>query len=212
MQKKTQKWTIVIIIVIISVTMIGSGFMAIFPSSSEQTAEDQRQQIMQKEYNDRKQIVEVLNTKLKESPEEIETLLALGDAYYEKSRVTVQMNINEYKEDLQKAIEMYQKVLAQKEDNSVMLKLAASAFLLGDSEVAEQTYLNLLQKEPENIDALYGYGMFLFYEKEDAKQAEEKWQKALDMVTDDQLKKRLEEMIALAKGINTSTNEQKAND
>lgn len=211
MHKRTQKWTVGIIIAVICITLIGSSFIAIFQPEANQTAEIQNQQVLENEYKERKLVVEALNAKLEQDKENPETLLALGDAYYEKSRVTVQLNLKEYKEDLQKAIELYQKVLGKKEDSSVRLKLATSAFFLGEPELADQTYQSILQKEPENIDALYSYGMFLFYEKGDHQQAEANWQKALAITTDEQLKKSLKEMIALAQGIKTNAGEQKDN-
>lgn len=206
MQKRTQKITVGIIIAVICISLIGSSFVAIFKPGAEPSM-DQSQAVLEKEYQDRKAKVEVLSKKLEGTPEDIEIKQALGDAYYDKSRITGQLNINEYKEDLQKAMEMYKDVLTLKEDNNVMLKLATSAFLFGDTELAEKTYIDLLKRESENVDALYGYGMYLFYEKDDRKQAEENWQKALSLTTDEQMRIRLEEMITLAKGMNINASE-----
>lgn len=207
MQKKTQKVTVAIIIGVISITLIGSSFVAIF-QPDEQTNLDQSQAVLEKEYQDRKQTVEALSEKLKEKPEDLALIRALGDAYYDKARVSNQFNVDEYKEDLQKAIEMYQKVLSVNEDNQVLLKLANSAFLSEDDELAEKTYTDLLTKEPDNIEALYGYGMYLFYAKEDAKQAEEKWQKAKSLTQDEQMQSQLEQMINLAQGKNINAGEK----
>ncbi len=207
MQKRTQKWTVGIIVAIISFTLIGSSFVSIFQPGMEQDEQNQSQQILEKEYNERKQIVEALTAKLEGNPEDSDTKLALGDAYYDKAIVTAQLNVKEHKEDLGKAKEMYRQVLAKEESSDVMLKLATTAFLLGDSELAEKTYNKILQKEPENSGALYGYGMFLFYEKDDHQQAQELWQKALGLTTDEYLQQRLEEMITLAKGMELNPNE-----
>ncbi|MGI6450834.1 MAG: tetratricopeptide repeat protein [Desulfitobacteriia bacterium] len=204
MRKKTQKWAVAIIVAVISITLIGSSFYAIFLPDPEQTAEMQNRQVLENEYQDRKLIVEALHTKLEENPEDTATTLALADAYFEKSNVTVQLNMNEYQEDLQKAIELYQKVLLKKDDNIVRLKLANSAFFLGQADLAEKTYQELLAKDPENLDALYSYGLFLFYEKGNYQQAEASWQKAAALTNDEQVKKNLEEMIALAKEVGSS--------
>lgn len=204
MRKKTQKWAVAIIVAVISITLIGSSFYAIFLPDPEQTAEMQNRQVLENEYQDRKLIVEALHTKLEENPEDTATTLALADAYFEKSNVTVQLNMNEYQEDLQKAIELYQKVLLKKDDNIVRLKLANSAFFLGQADLAEKTYQELLAKDPENLDALYSYGLFLFYEKGNYQQAEASWQKAAALTSDEQVKKNLEEMIALAKEVGSS--------
>jgi tetratricopeptide (TPR) repeat protein len=210
-QKRTQKWVVGIIVAIISLTLIGSSFVAIFLPETEQDKQNQSQQILEKEYNERKQIVEALTAKLEGNAEDTETQLALGDAYYDKAIVSAQINVKEHQEDLEKAKEMYQQVLTKAQSSDVMLKLATTAFLLGDSELAEETYNKILQKEPENSGALYGYGMFLFYEKNDYQEAQELWEKALELTTDEYLQQRLEEMIALAKGMELNPNEEEDN-
>jgi len=206
-QKKTQKITVAIIIAVISITLIGSSFVAIFQPDTP-TDRDQSQAVLEKEYQDRKQNVETIGAKLKEKPEDLELIRALADAYYDKARISNQFNVDEYKEDLQKAIEMYKKVLTVNEDKQAMLKLATAAFLFGDKELAEKTYTDLLNKEPDNVDALYGYGMYLFYEKGDSKQAEEKWQKAKSLTQDEQMQSQLEQMINLAQGKNINAGEK----
>ncbi len=205
MQKRTQKITVGIIIAVICITLIGSSFVAIFPSDP-QSGLDESRAVLEREYQQRKETAATLSKKLEESPHDIETKIALGNAYYDKSRVTGQLNMNEYHEDLQKAIEIYQDVLTVKEDNQVRLKLATSAFLYGDGELAEKTYLNLIKSEPQNVEALYGYGVYLFYEKEDPKQAEEMWQKAKALTSDEQISKSLDEMINRAQGMNIDPN------
>lgn len=200
MQRKTQKWTVIIIIAVICITLVGSTFVA-FQLDPQQTAEMQNQEILKNEYNVRQQTVEALTAKLQGDPDNTDNQRALGDAYYQKAQITAQLNINEHQEDLQKAIEMYQMILAKQEDNDASLKLANTAFLAGDSKLAGETYSTLLAKEPENVEALYGYGMYLFYDKGDSLQAGENWQKALNLTDDEQLKPLLQSMIDQAREI-----------
>lgn len=207
MQKKTQKWTVTAIIVVISITLLGSSFVAMF--TPDQSPEAQTQEALEQEYLARQERVQQLTEAVEGNPDNVEAQIILADAYFDKSRVTGQLNYNEeYEEDLQQAVELYQGVLSKQENNEVMLKLATAAFLLGDTELAETTYTELLTKEPENIDALYGYGLLLFYNKQEYKQAEEKWQEALRITTDEQMKASLEEMIKVVQGINENASEQ----
>ncbi|NLI92912.1 MAG: hypothetical protein GX434_12165 [Peptococcaceae bacterium] len=210
MHKKTQRITVIVIIALVCISLIGSSFVAIFQPGTE-TATSENQAVLQKEYADRKAKVEALTKALEGAPQDLQIRQALGDAYYDKSRITGQLNMNEYNEDLQKAIENYKSVLAAKEDNDVMYKLATSAFLIGDKELAEKTYTDLLNKKADHVDALYGYGMFLFYEKGDYKLAKEKWQKALPLTADESMKKRLQEMISRADGMDISASDAKGN-
>jgi len=201
MRKKVQKITVGIIIGIICISLIGSTFYAISLPGSDNTEDTQGQEALEQEYNQRKQVIVELSAALEKSPEDVETQLALADAYYSKASITIQLNDEEYQEDLQNAITYYQKVLTLKDDNDVRLKLAISAFLSRDSDLADETYKELIEKEPQNVDVLYWYGMFQFYSKEDYKQAEQYWQTALKYNTDGKMKTKLEEMIARAQDI-----------
>ena len=207
-KNKFQRWAVIVIVAVLSISLIGTSFVAIFRPDDGQTATDT--EAIQQEYEQRKQITEVLSQKVEENPEDLEAKIALGDAYYSKAAVSIQINVQEYQQDLQTAIDLYQQVLAQKQDNEVLLKLANSAFLAGNKEVAEESYTELLKREPENIDALYGYGMYLFYDKEDPKQAAANWQKALGLTSDENYKKILEEMIDIAQSITLDNAEGQA--
>ncbi len=208
-QKRTQKWTVTAIIVIISITLLGSSFVAIFSPSQNQSPEAQTQEALEREYLARQERVQQLIEAVESNPDNIEAQIILADAYFDKSRVTGQLNYeDENQEDLQNAVELYQGILSKQDNNEIALKLATAAFLLGDTELAESTYTKLLTEEPENIDALYGYGLLLFYNKQEYEQAEEKWQEALKITTDEQMQARLEEMIKVVQGINLNASEQ----
>lgn len=196
-----QRWTVIVIVVILSVSLIGSSFIAIFQPKQQANDQEQNLAILEQEYQERKEKVESLNNQLQETPNDRQIKIALADAYYEKSIITGRLNINEYQEDLEKAIAYYQEALNGENDYQIMLKIANSAFLLGNQALAEKNYQVVLEHEPENVEALYGYGMYLLYEKEDHKQARENWEKALQLATDEQMKITLERMVALAKGM-----------
>lgn len=208
MQKRTQKWTVTAIIIVISITLLGSSFVAMFSPSQDPSPEAQTQEALEIEYLARQERVQELTKTVEVNPDNIEAQIVLADAYFDKSRVTGQLNPDEYEQDLQQAIELYQGVLSKRDDNEIMLKLATAAFLKEDTGLAETTYTELLTEEPENIDALYGYGLLLFYNKQEYRQAEEKWQEALKITTDEQMQTRLEEMIKVVQRINSNASEQ----
>lgn len=206
MPRKFNRWVVIIIVAVLSISLIGTSFAAIFVPEDDQIAQDI--EAIQQEYEVRKQITEHLSQKVEENPDDLEAQIALADAYYSKAAVSAQINIQEYQQDLQTAIDIYQQVLTEQQDNIVLLKLAHTAFLAGNSEVAEKSYTELLNKEPENIDGLYGYGMYLFYDKEDPQQAATNWQKALSLTTDENYKRVLEEMIEIAQAITLDSSEE----
>ncbi|NLO97984.1 MAG: hypothetical protein GX091_07940 [Peptococcaceae bacterium] len=200
MRNKNQKIIVVIIIALLCVALIGSSFVAIFHPGMD-TSEDDGQRALTNEYNQWKQTVDILKQKSAENPDDLQTKIDLGNAYYLKSRVTAQLNINEYREDLKKAIEIYQDILQTKEDSDIQLKMANAAFLLGDTGLAEEAYEDLLQKEPENPEVLFGYGMYLLYFKDDYEQALMYWRKALPLVEDEDFRQNLQDMISQAEEI-----------
>ena len=200
MRSRTQKITVIAIIVILCVALIGSSFYAIF-LPDEDLAEDPGQQALVNEYNQWQQAVDLLNQRLAENPTDLQAKIDLGDAYYAKSEVTAQLNVDEYKEDLINAIKMYQDVLQAKEDDNIRLKMANAAFFVGDAELASSTYEELLANQPENPEVLFGYGMWLLYLKDDYKQALHYWRQALPLVEDQAFKEYLQEMINLTEGM-----------
>lgn len=207
MHNKAKKWTVAFIIGIISITLVGSSFVAIFHPGMEDP-EKLKQEALQIEYDERLERIEQLTKAAAENPENLGIQISLADAYFEKSRVTRQINYQEYKEDLQNAVKLYQEALSKEIDNEVMLKLATAAFLLEDTELADRTYKDLLAREPENAEALYGYGLLLFYHKKDYRQAEAKWQEAYRLTDDALMKSSLEEMIQVVKGIKTGSDQE----
>ena len=204
MRSRTQKITVIAIIVILCVALIGSSFYAIF-LPDEDLAEDPGQQALVNEYNQWQQAVDLLNQRLAENPTDLQAKIDLGDAYYAKSEVTAQLNVDEYKEDLINAIKMYQDVLQAKEDDNIRLKMANAAFFVGDAELASSTYEELLANQPENPEVLFGYGMCLLYLKDDYKQALHFWRQALPLVEDQAFKEYLQEMINLTEGMESNS-------
>jgi len=205
--KNIKKWTVAFIIGIISITLVGSSFVAIFHPGKEDP-EKLKQESLQIEYDERLKRVEQLTEIAAENPENSKIQISLADAYFEKSRVTGQLNYQEYEQDLQNAVKLYQEVLSKEKDNEVMLKLATAAFMLEDTELADKTYNDLIAREPENVDALYGHGLLLFYHKQDYRQAEAKWREACRLTDDELMKSSLEEMIQIVQEIETETDQE----
>jgi len=198
MRKRSQKWFVIVVIAIISITLLGTSFVAIFQPGMKSSAEDQKQEYLLNAYNERKQIVGLLSGKLEASPDDLQIQNELADAYFDRAIIAAELYPDEFEADLQEAMELYQKFLEQKDDNQVLLKLANTAFYLNDSETSEKAFMELLQKEPENPEALFGYGKCLFYFREDYSQALQNWQQALNLTEDVDFRQRIQEMIAEA--------------
>ncbi|UWG97226.1 hypothetical protein LPY66_20580 [Dehalobacter sp. DCM] len=214
MRKRTQKLAVYVIIGMVCISLIGTSFVFFMPPADD-AVNGESPSALEQEYNARVQAVEQLKVTLQSKPEDLQTIVALADAYYKKSQLSIELNEEEYKEDLNNAVHYYQEALTKEEDTEVSLKLAASAFLLSTADatnqtyaaLAEKTYKEILKKEPHDVDALYGYGMYLFYVKQNYTQAKEYWQTALKYNTDEEMKSNLEDMIGLAEGTEPADSE-----
>lgn len=203
MDKKTQKITVGIIVALITITLVGTSFSAVFVPGQSQNEEADTEAI-KAEYQKRKEIAAELEESLKKNPDNMRLKLALADAYFEKANISRQFNYQEFNQDLVRAIELYQQYLdeselEQQEYTEISLRLAAAAFFLGDKELAEKTYKGILEQNPNNFDALYGYGLFLFYSQENYQEAINQWELALKNTVDDTIKQQIQEMIKTAK-------------
>jgi len=187
--------------------MIGSSFYAIFLPSNDDSKYTYNKEAVEEEYKARKEKVEYLIAKTKEDPENVDLKIALADAYFEKSELSNQLFYDEYKDDINKSVEIYQSVLSEKEDSGTMLKLATAAFYQENYDLAEETYQKVLEKE-DTFEVHYSYGMFQFYARKNYDEAISEWQKALKLASNEDNKENVQKMIDLGIEAKTSAGDQ----
>jgi cytochrome c-type biogenesis protein CcmH/NrfG len=94
--------------------------------------------------------VAALMEKIQANPKDVESLMALGNEFYQAG-------------DFETALTWFQKVLAIEPANtSALLAVGAANFNLGDSATAESTWLKVLAVEPDNVEAHYDLGFLYF--------------------------------------------------
>lgn len=189
MKKKSQRILVTILVALIALSMLGSGFFAYFGGSVQNTNPNGSQsdgkqpaaseQVSQEEYQRQKSLVDSLSQQAKATPSNIDVQKRLGDAYFGLAVAATNVNPAEAQEDLGKAIEAYQAFLKVKKDINVLLDMANAAFYVNDYDLAEKSFQEVLAIEPNNYNGLYSYGLFLFEAKQDYAGAIEQWQKAL---------------------------------
>ncbi|BAE86807.1 Cytochrome c biogenesis factor [Desulfitobacterium sp. LBE] len=190
MQKKTQKLTVYVIVGLLIISLVGTSFM--FLGDMRPT--------VGKNYQDQ---INSLKQALEANPQDTQTRLALADTYYDWGMQTLSQDMAEENlatttSILQQAVTEYQEVLKTEKNVNILVDMATAAFYTSQNELADQTFQEALQEDPNFYNGLYNYGVFL-YSQGDYGKAIEQWEKALaleNISTDD--KERLERNIKLA--------------
>ena len=124
--------------------------------------------------------------RLERNPEDMETLIFLGDANYDITR-------------FEKASEYYERVLAIDPANIIVrTDLATCYYKTGQVERALNEIQTVLQQSPAHETALFNLGIILLSDKTDRKGAIEAWEKLLEEHPDStrsrELRKTIEEL------------------
>jgi len=202
--RKKQRVMAIIMVAVMIFAMVGSTIFGYFwggyqysqgadpaetISKSGEASPDQQAS----DYESLKYRVADLNQQVEGDPQNLDLWQDLGDAYYDLAVAALDSAPNEVTADLQQAVDVYQYVLQNKKDVNVMLDLATAAYYLGDDDLAQKSFQDALQEQPDNFYALYNYGMFLHDAKQDFSGALVQWERALAVNPDDQ---QLRDIIA----------------
>lgn len=189
-QKRTQKLTVYVIVGLLIISLVGTSFM--FLGDMRPT--------VGKNYQDQ---INSLKQALEANPQDTQTRLALADMYYDWGMQTLSQDMKEENlaattSILQQAVTEYQEVLKTEKNVSILVDMATAAFYTSQNELADQTFQEALQEDPNFYNGLYNYGVFL-YSQGDYGKAIEQWEKALALenISADN-KERLERNIKLA--------------
>lgn len=214
LQKKTQRIFAGVLAVLISIAMVGSGLLVFFFQGDEQSpgssAAAQTANI-EAEYQAQKLRIDAMVQQAKIDPENIPLQTALGNEYYEAGMTAQMVAPTEMQENFRKAVEAYQKVVETNKDADTMVNLATSAFYIKDNELAEKSYQEALEINPDSLNGLINYGLFIAYAKQDWAGAIKQWQKALPLAQSSE-KEQIQAMIDQAQTqLEASKNEELSN-
>ncbi|AFM02473.1 tetratricopeptide repeat protein [Desulfitobacterium dehalogenans ATCC 51507] len=190
MQKKTQKLTVYVIVGLLIISLVGTSFM--FLGDMRPT--------VGKNYQDQ---INSLKQALEANPQDTQIRLSLADTYYDWGMQTLSQDMSEENlgattSILQQAVAEYQEVLKTEKNVNILVDMATAAFYTSQNELADQTFQEALQEDPNFYNGLYNYGVFLYSQGNYGK-AIEQWEKALtveNISKDNQ--DRLERNIKLA--------------
>ena len=198
LKKQTQRIFAGVLAVLISIAMIGSAVIGYFVSGNGATAGSNSSSTTANataDYQAQKLRLEAMVKQAQKDPNNEPLQSALGNEYYNAGVAAQEVAPAEVQENFKHAAEAYQNVLKTKKDVNVMVDLATSAFYSGDNELAEKSYKEALVLEPNFLNGLINYGIFLSQAKQDWAGALNLWQKALPLAEKSSDKAQIQAMI-----------------
>ncbi len=202
MKKKTLRFYATILTVLISIAMIGSGFLGYFfgggippvdsNSNSNQTANAAA------DYQARKVRIEAMVQQAKVDPGNVPLQTSLGNEYYDAGGAAEVVAPTETAGNYKHAVEAYQNVLKTNKDPNVMVDMATAAFKSGDNDLAEKSFKEALALKPDLYNGLANYGVFLANVKQDLPGAIIQWEKAQNIALNSTDKDRMKSLISQA--------------
>lgn len=188
MQKKHQKFAVYAIVgaLIISLIVTMIPFMGGFTGSSNS--------------NSYEGYTQSLEEVLAQNPEDKDARLNLANLYYDWGMKTyMNGSQEEAKGYLDKAIANYEEVLKDGQNVNVLVDMATAAFYGGKEDLAEEKYQEALEVQPDFLNGLYNYGVFLMYAKENYGGAIAQWEKALEIETlSEEVRANLQQNVQIA--------------
>ena len=195
--------------------MVGSGLLVFFFQGDEpapgSSAATQQLANAEAEYQDQKSRIDAMVQQVEKDPENVPLQTALGDEYFDAGMTAQMVEPTEMQENFSKAVEAYQKVLETDKNPDIMVNLATAAFYSEDIELAEKSYQEALEINPDSLNGLINYGLFVAYAKQDLTGAIEQWQKALPLAQSSD-KEQIQALIDQAQAqLDAAENEELSN-
>lgn len=201
MKKKSQRIFAGILAVLVSIAMVGSGLLVFFFSGDDETPTGTgaaQTANATAEYQAQKLRIDAMVQQSKVDPENVPLQTALGNEYYNAGVAAQTVAPTEAKANFSKAVEAYQIVLKTSKDPNVIVDMATSAFYSDNFELADKSFKEALVIQPNFINALINYGIFLSQAKQDWAGALNQWQKALPLAQKSTDKEQIQAMISQA--------------
>lgn len=199
MKKKTQRIYATILTVLISVAMIGSGFLGyFFGGSTPPTGTTNNTPGAAADYQAQKARIEAMVQQAKVDPGNVPLQTALGNEYYDAGVAAEQVAPTEAQQNYKHAVEAFQIVLKTNKDPNIMVDMATAAFYSGQNDLAEKTYQAAIVLKPDSYNALGNYGVFLSQTKNDWAGALIQWQKAQPLARNSADQDRMKTLISKA--------------
>jgi Tfp pilus assembly protein PilF len=127
--------------------------------------------------------IERFEASLKESPDNFNLLVMLGNSYYQLGQAYADSGNQEASAaGFAGAVEPYGRALAiNPQDVNVRVDRAVAAFRSGSLDIAEQEFREAINIDPTHPKAFFNYGVFLHVGRNQPSQAAEQWQRVIEL-------------------------------
>ena len=193
--KKQHRFFAVILVVLISIAMIGSGFSMFFSGSGVPSTDLNPSTNTVAQYQAKKVRISAMAERAKADPENVQLQITLGNEYYDAGVAASELAPNETQENFKQAVGAYQNALKTNKDPNVMVDMATAAFKSGDNDLAEKSFQEALVLKPDFYNGLVNYGIFLANVKQDLAGAIAQWQKAQNIAQSSSEKEQIKSII-----------------
>ncbi|WP_406678165.1 tetratricopeptide repeat protein [Moorella sp. ACPs] len=203
----------VLFVVVLSIGLIGSYAIFASPKATVATPETQApaadaaqqaeamQKAAQEQISQLETEISNLQKELQAKPNDVATILKLGDNQYHLGTMYLFVNSDQAKAtaSFKEAVNSYQQVLKlNPQEKGIYLRLAGAALYAGDEKLAEDNFQAAIKADPEDNNARLSYGMYLASMKGDFQGAIDQWQEILKHNPDKDLADQVREMIKQA--------------
>jgi len=195
---KKHRYFAIVLVVLISLAMVGSGFSMAFSGRGAPSTGSNTPTNATADYQAKKVSLAAIAEQAKTDTGNVQLQTYLGNEYYNAGVAAEKVAPTEVQENFRHAVEAYQNVLKTNKDPNVMVDMATAAFKSGDNDLAEKAYKEALVIKPDFINALINYGIFLSEAKQDWAGALNQWQKALPLAQNSSDKEQIQAMISQA--------------
>lgn len=198
LRKKMHRGFAIVIVVLICIAMVGSGFSLFFTGSGVPPTNSNAATNAAADYQARKVRLGAIAEQVKANPTNVQLQIDLGNEYYDAGVAAAEVAPAEVQENFKHAVGAYQIVLKTKKDPGVMVDMATAAYRSGDNDLAEKTFKEALSIKPDFFNGLVNYGVFLADAKQDLSGAIAEWQKAQNLAPDSSSKAQIQTFISQA--------------
>lgn len=199
--RRAARIPLIIMVVMISVSLVGSYIIWQSPSVSNPVGGNQTSLPESLRNN-----IRLYQQALKTNPEDVNLLIALGNSQYDLGAYYFDIqDFEEGKSFFKAAVSSYQKALEKVPENiNVRVDLATAAFYCQEYDLAEKHFKKALEQNPRFLNARLNYGIFLLNARNDREGAIQQWQAALETNPDEQTAAYLKSLIERVKEQGTS--------
>lgn len=195
MKKKQHSFFAWVLVVLISIAMIGSGFSMFFSGGDVPSTVPNSSTNTVAEYQAKKVRIAAIAERAKADLGNVQLQITLGNEYYDAGVVAAEVAPTEMQENFKQAVGAYQNALKTNKDPNVMVDMATAAFKSGDNDLAEKSFKEALALKPDFLNGLVNYGIFLANVKQDLAGAITQWQKAQNIAQSSSEKEQINSLI-----------------